>query len=418
MNKLLRYKNGLRVVVAPIPGVRSISAGFWVGVGSALESSDINGLSHFTEHMMFKGTSKLSPFDIANDFESYGANVNAFTGKEATCYYIKAVDEYFEHCFSTLSDLLFDSTFPAEELDKERKVIVEEINMVEDSPEDICFDLLADAAYGNMGVGRTILGSVENVLRFSGDDIRKFMRKYYSPSNIVIAFAGNITEEQADALVGKFVLSRFVGEYSSFSRVKNTFISGVYKERIKDFEQSNIALAFPSVSYSSAENIKQVALNVAFGGGMSSRLFQSVRERLGLAYSIFSSQMSYSDSGAMAIVLNISKENTAKALGAVKDEIDKLLDSGISDDELQRTKVQLKSSLAFSVENTQSIMSSIGKYAVIANSLFDIEDRIALIDSLNLDDINSFARKVLNYSQMSAAYVGKQQDADILEIFK
>ena len=209
MNKLIEYDNGLKVVVYSVPGVRSVACGYWAGVGSGNETAQINGLSHFTEHMMFKGTKDMTPFDIANAFESLGANVNAFTSKECTCYYVKSVDEYGEKCFELLSKIMFESTFDKGELDKERKVIVEEINMVEDSPEDICYDYIASATFGNEGLGQTILGPIDNVLRFDGDDIRSHLKNFYVPGNMVIAFSGNITAQQADALVRKYTLPNF-----------------------------------------------------------------------------------------------------------------------------------------------------------------------------------------------------------------
>ena len=277
MTKILTYENGLRVAVYRVPGVRSVASGFWIGVGSGYENAANNGISHFTEHVNFKGTDKYSAFEISNRFEHFGANFNAFTGKECTCYYVKSVDEYSDGCFELLSDLVLDSVFPPEELDKERKVIVEEINMVEDTPEDICYDEIATAMYGETGLGKTILGPVENVLSFKKADVDGFVSEYYSPKNTVITFSGNITEEQVDRLVKSYVLPRYKSAYSETADEKDCFKSRVYRERIKDFEQSNIALAFPSVSFSDKAFTAQAALNVIVGGGMSSRLFQSIR---------------------------------------------------------------------------------------------------------------------------------------------
>ena len=175
MAKLLQYENGLKVCVITLP-IRSVMTGIWVGTGSKYENEKNNGLSHFTEHVMFKGTEKMSAFEIAGAFENYGAMVNAFTSKESTCYYYKCMDKYNENCFKLLSDIFFHSTFPEEELDKERKVIVEEINMVEDAPDEICSDVMFSAAYGDVSLGRTILGPKENVLRFTGEDVRFYMK--------------------------------------------------------------------------------------------------------------------------------------------------------------------------------------------------------------------------------------------------
>lgn len=418
MNRVITYDNGLRAVVYNVAGVRSVSSGFWVGVGSGLETAETNGISHFTEHMMFKGTDKLSPFDIANKFESFGANVNAFTSKEATCFYVKSIDEYSESCFSLLSEILYESTFPPVELDKERKVIVEEINMVEDSPEDICYDEIAAAVYGNNGLGRTILGPIDNVLKFNKSDVDNFMSEFYTPENTVIAFAGNITDREADRLVKKYVLPRLKSGYPEIPRAENAFEFRRYRERIKPFEQSNIALAFPSLPFGDKDFTIQAVLNVILGGGMSSRLFQSVREQQGLAYSVYSAPNGYKDIGTLNIYLNISEKNTLKSLEAVKKELDGVKTDGITDEELDRTKVQLKSALIFSGEAVQSVMSSCGKLLLLKGELYDVDKRIAEIDSVTKKQVNDYAKAVLDYSRLNAAYVGKKTDADILGVFE
>lgn len=417
MTELLKYDNGLRVVVNTVRGVRSVASGFWVGVGSAYESDENNGLSHFTEHVTFKGTDDLSAFDIAHRFESYGAAFNAFTSKECTCYYAKSIDEYAEKCFALLGEILLRSVYDDGELDKERKVIVEEINMVEDTPEDICYDELAAATYGNANLGKTILGPIGNVKKFRHDDVKKFTDKYYVSGNIVIAFAGNITVGQADELVKKYVMPYIkAGDRATLYSLpdRNARKCGM---RIKDFEQANLALFFPSVSAFAPEASVCALTSVAFGGGMSSRLFQSVRERKGLAYSVYSSPSAYKETGAFNIYLNISEENTDKVLSAVREEIDLLTDKGLTEEELERSKVQLKSSLVFSGENVQSVMSSSGKAMLGNDEIYDFDKKIAQIDAVTSSDVIDYVRKTFDYSKMNAAYVGKKTKADILGKF-
>lgn len=417
MTELLKYDNGLRVVVNTVRGVRSVASGFWVGVGSAYESDENNGLSHFTEHVTFKGTDDLSAFDIAHRFESYGAAFNAFTSKECTCYYAKSIDEYAENCFALLGEILLRSVYDDGELDKERKVIVEEINMVEDTPEDICYDELAAATYGNANLGKTILGPIGNVKKFRHDDVKKFTDKYYVSGNIVIAFAGNITTGQADELVKKYVMPYIkAGDRATLYSLpdRNARKCGM---RIKDFEQANLALFFPSVSAFAPEASVCALTSVAFGGGMSSRLFQSVRERKGLAYSVYSSPSAYKETGAFNIYLNISEENTDKVLSAVREEIDLLTDKGLTEEELERSKVQLKSSLVFSGENVQSVMSSSGKAMLGNDEIYDFDKKIAQIDAVTPSDVIDYVRKTFDFSKMNAAYVGKKTKADILGKF-
>ncbi len=417
MTTILRYDNGLKAVVSEMNGVRSLSVGFWVGVGSSFESADINGLSHFTEHMMFKGTDTMSPFDIADKFESFGANINAFTGKEYTCYYFKSVDEYGESCFDLLSQIFYKSTFDETELDKERKVILEEINMVEDDPEDICYDLIANAVYGNCGYGQTILGPSENVLRYKKADVDAFVQRFYTPDNTVIAFAGNITPERADELIKKYVLP-LSGKRKLNEKVPSSVQAmNSYKERIKDFEQTNITLSFPSMGLFCKERAVLACLNAIFGSGMSSRLFQSIREQKGLAYSVYSTMPKHKEIGTFNICLNISVQNTAKVLEAVKLEIDKLLIDGVTDKELARAKVQLKSATVFGDESVQTMMLSSGKQALINDDAYDAGEIMKMIDDVTLDNVNEMAKKVFVYDKMNAAYVGKKTNVDILGVF-
>lgn len=418
MAELLEYENGLKVCVVPLP-VRSVMTGFWVGTGSKYESAAENGISHFTEHVMFKGTENADAYGIAKAFEDYGAVVNAFTSKESTCYYYKCIDKYNEKCFSLLCDIFFRSIFPEDELDKERRVIVEEINMVEDAPDEICSDLMFAAAYGDRTLGQTILGPKENVLRFCGDDVRNYMKKRYAPDNTVVIFAGNITAKEADVLIRRYASDGFPAAKSTGDVVSDPFRRGVMLKRIKDTEQTNTVLAYPSVSLrDEREIVVQSVFSCLFGGGMSSRLFQSVRERKGLAYSIYTSPSAYSDAGAFTICLNSSPENTAKALLAVKNEIDMLLGEGISDEELARSKIQLISSMSFAEENVQSQMMSFGKSLVCTGNMFDINRKIELAESITKEEVERFAKRCLDPRALTAAYVGSRLDTAIIDLMR
>jgi len=416
MQKLLTYKNGLRVVVDTMPGVKTVSSGIWVGVGSGKETPDINGLSHFTEHMIFKGTDKLSAYDIANKFESMGAHVNAFTSKAATCYYVKSIDEYFGKCFDTLAHIFFDSKFDDKELNKERKVILEEINMVEDSPEDICYDLLAKCLYGDTAIGQTILGSIDNVKRFKSTDVKNFINRFYCANQMVISFAGNINEDQVDALVKKHVLPKLNTNIDDSKETKKITVKRNHVERIKDFEQSNIVLSFPSIEFDNELSSTQNVLNAIMGGGMSSRLFQTIREKMGLAYSVYTSPSAHLYNGSFNVVLNISPENTDKALQAVMSEIKKVVTGDIKKAEVDRAKVQLKSSLIYSRENVQSVMIAGGRMMLGANKQYDINDRIKMIDSVTLTGVNKFAKDIFTDSAMCSSYVGKAYKADFSKL--
>lgn len=412
MGKLIEYDNGLRVIVEHIPSFRSAVIGFWVATGSSNEDESNNGISHFTEHVMFKGTDKLSAFDIADSFEHLGANINAFTSKECTCYYLKTIDENTEKCFSLLSDIFFDSTFPADELDKERNVILEEINMVEDSPEDICYDLLASARYGSHPLGKTILGPGENVKRFTGTDVKKYMSQRYTADNIVVSLAGNVTDKQADEFVNKYFMGRLNCNKGATEKLKKANSARRHAERIKDFEQSNIAISFPSVPFNDPLSTTQAVLSTLFGGAMSSRLFQRVREQLGLCYSIYTAPSSFVGNGSFNIVVNISAQNTQKTLDAIIDEIKRLLKDGVTDEELSRSKMQLKSSCIFSQENVQSIMLSNGKLLALTGEIYDIDKRIREIDAVTKQGVMDFSEKLFKFDAVCSAYVGKDHGVD------
>lgn len=418
MIEFTEYPNKLRLVVNHNPAVRSVAIGIWVGAGSTKETAVNNGISHFTEHVMFKGTNKYTSFDIANAFESMGAMVNAFTGKESTCYYIKSIDEYAEKCFETLSHIFTNSSFDAAELDKERKVIIEEINMVEDSPEDICYDLLAETLYGGTALGHTILGPIENVKRFTRYDVTAYMDEYYTADNIVISVSGNITLKEADRLVKTYLADELRANVSTKKELGEIEVKSDIGIRIKDFEQSNIGISYPSLEFHHPRSATQSVFSILFGGGMSSRLFQRIREQMGLAYSVYASPLAYKSNGNLNIVLNITAANTEKVLKAVKKEISDILEKGVTQEELNRAKIQLKSALVFSEENIQNIMTSQGKLMLLANELYNVDKRIDEIDNVTVSDVNDFAKETLYPNRVCAAYVGKDPQTDIMKIIK
>ncbi len=404
MAQLIKYENGLRLVVENIPFVRSVAAGIWVGTGSAMEDRENNGISHFIEHVLFKGTDKMSAFDIANAFESRGAAVNAFTSKENTCFYFKSIDTDTEECFATLSELLIHSVFDKNELDSERKVVLEEINMDDDSPEDICFDLLAKALYGDHSFGMPVLGTRENVSGFNKDDILKYMDSQYCAESLVVTFAGNIDMERADALVKKYFLP-FVNAKKQQSTVKKPSFTVTCEQFIKDFKQTNLMLGFPSIDFCDPKTSVQSVLNVILGGCMGSRLFQHIREKKGLAYSVYSSPSRYSQSGSFNIALNINSKNTKAVLDGVFYELDCMTEKGITDAELSMAKAQLKSTLIFGQENIQTIMISLGKNMLLCNKIFDLDKMLKEIDEVAVQDVNAMAKEIFT-RRPALAYVG------------
>ncbi|MCL2675541.1 MAG: insulinase family protein [Firmicutes bacterium] len=405
----LEYQNGLRAVIEE-SGAHSVSAGIWINAGSRKENAANNGISHFIEHMIFKGTDKLCAQEIAESFESRGAAVNAFTSKDCTCYYFKSLKDKAEECFSLLSHIFLDSVFPKVELDRERNVIVEELNMTEDSPEDVCFDMLADAIYDGT-LARPIIGTEENILRFEKTDIDAYKDSNYCPENIVVSFAGGITAKTADRLIREYFLPRLPAAKRCDGEEKNGY-KLVKSVRIDDkFEQSNLMLGFRSIEFNHKNSATQSVLNMLFGGGMSSRLFQKVREEMGLAYSVYTAPSVYVGAGAFLVCVNYSAANTGKVLTCVRGEIDKLVSGGATAGEIEKAKMQLKTAMVFNQENSQSQMLSLGKLMLLGDELYDMDKKLREVDEVSVASVNKFAQNLFA-GVPALAYLGKKPDVE------
>lgn len=406
MVKVKTYPNGLRVIVKEIEYVQSVTMGIMVGVGSAFETQSENGISHFIEHVNFKGTEKRTAFDISDEIDSIGAQINAFTSKDVTCYYVKCIRDHVEKSFEILSDIFLNSVYPKEELDKERTVIIEEINMTEDTPDDLCIDKLATAFFGDRGYGATILGPMENALRFSRDDIFNYRKKYYVPKNTVISFAGKVKYEEVIDMVDKY-FADYQGEsiYVPHLVETNVYTNDVCVD--KSIEQVHFGLAIPSAEISSDKRYASLCLSSILGGGMSSRLFQSVREKRGLAYSVYSFMSSYKEAGVLYIYAGVNPKTVKSAYDCILEELNGLSNNGITLKELNRAKEQIKGSTALSSESTSSLMMSYGKRLLLTNDIFDIEKELNKLSSLTLEDVNQLAKEKINSSVMATSIVGK-----------
>ncbi len=298
MMKKHTCQNGVRVVLESIPTVRSVTIGIWIGVGSRDEDEKNNGISHFLEHMFFKGTNTRTAKEIAESFDSIGGQVNAFTAKEYTCIYAKVLDNHATYALDVLADMFFYSTFNEQELKKEKNVVLEEIKMYEDTPDDIVHDMLSKAAYHNHPLGFPILGTEETLDTFTSDMLHQYIHDMYTPDNIVISVAGNIDDN---------FIYQIENHFGSFERGKNKISNEkpiFYSEQVakqKKTEQAHLCLGFEGLPIGSEKIYDLIVMNIIFGGGMSSRLFQEVREERGLAYSVFSYHSSYKDTGTLVI---------------------------------------------------------------------------------------------------------------------
>jgi Predicted Zn-dependent peptidases len=399
--------NGLRVVIEPIPTVRSVSFGIWVKAGSRTEQQAVNGISHFIEHMMFKGTQKYTARQIAEIFDGIGGNVNAFTSKEYTCYYFKVLDSHLPLAVDVLSEMLLHSRFEEADMEKEKKVIFEEIAMYEDTPDDLVHDLIARAAYGSHSLAFPILGTEEHLAPLKPQDLRSYIEQHYHIDNIVISAAGNIDRSIIDLLEQHF--GKLARRGKPLTPIEPVF-SGDVLHHYKQTEQHHICLALPGVSMHDDRQTAMTILNNVIGGSMSSRLFQEIRENRGLAYSVYSYHTAHEDSGLFTIYTGTAPEQTAEVLKLTIDILSDLKQNGITDSELHKSKEQIKGNLLISLESTSSRMNRIGKNELMQRKHETLDEMIARIDSVSQEMIRDTIRHMFS-EPFALAMVGETEEA-------
>lgn len=405
MNKYV-LNNGLRVIVEPIPTCRSVSFGIWVKTGSRNEDAQNNGISHFIEHMLFKGTDKYSAKDIAEIFDGIGGNVNAFTSKEYTCYYAKVLDEHLPIAVEVLADMFFRSSFDPTELEKEKNVIFEEISMYEDTPDDMVHDLIAKATFDSHSLGYTIIGTEDNLSAMNSDTLRQYMKDQYSIDRTVIAIAGNVD----DSLMA--LIEKHFGEFHN-SGVEQTLVTPSFSGNLmfheKKSEQNHICLALPGLSAKDDRLYAMVLLNNAIGGGMSSRLFQEIREKRGMAYSVYSYHTSYQDGGMFTVYTGTAPKQTADVLKVTMEIMSEIKDTGLTAAELKKGKEQMKGSLILSLESTSSRMNRLGKNELMLGKHNTMDEIIERIEKVQLADIQNLAREMMSVP-FALSMVGQKDD--------
>lgn len=399
--------NGISVVLEPISSCRSVSFGIWVKTGSRNETIDQNGISHFIEHMLFKGTDRYSAKDIADIFDGIGGNVNAFTTKEYTCFYVKVLDDHLTLAVSVLADMFFHSQLNKNDLEKERNVILEEISMYEDTPDDLVHDLLSRAAYGGHPLGYSILGTETNLNSFTSDHLRQYMEQHYTVEHIVISMAGNIPKQSVELIESHFGFYQNKMESSKLEIPK--FHANVLFHK-KQTEQNHICLSMPSCSLKDPRLLSMVLLNNTIGGGMSSRLFQEIREKRGLAYSVYSYHSSHIDSGLFTIYTGTAPKQTEEVLKVTMDIIGEISITGITEAELKRGKEQLKGSLILSLESTSSRMNRLGKNELMLGNHHTLDELIAKIESVEMEHIHSLSKEIFT-QPFALAMVGQSDQA-------
>lgn len=401
-----KFPSGLRMVVKQMEGLLSVSMGVLVGTGSCFETQEENGISHFIEHMMFKGTEKRTAFEISDAMDRIGAQVNAFTSKDITCYYAKSTSDHTEEAFEILSDFVLGSVFPEEEMEREKGVVLEEIAMTEDTPDDLCFDILAEAYFGDEGYGRTILGPAKNVKGFAREDLFRYIDERYAPENIVISFAGSIDVAEAEKLTEKYFESALAPRPLT-PRKKPIDLCRRSLHKYKDIEQVHIALAYPSVAREHPLMDAVQVMNTILGGGMSSRLFQKVREQMGLAYTVYSYPSFFTEGGLLTIYAGVNPSNVEKAKEAILQTVEDFRREKFTAEEFERGKEQIKSSLIFAQENTASQMLLYGKHMLYNDAVPDLEKRVKDLETMTMAQCEQALSLNFRAEDMAAAVVGK-----------
>lgn len=400
--------NGVRVVAEYIPHFPSVSVGLWIGAGSMYETEEENGLSHFVEHMLFKGTENRTTREIAVEMDAIGGQVNAFTAKECTCYYAKVIAEHLERAMSLLSDLLLHAKMDDEEFEKERGVILEEIAMCEDTPEDLVYDLLAQAYFGNHPLARPILGTQEQIASVTREALIAFRKKHYRPDNTVLAIAGQFDLDEFRAMAERYLGSwQAAGDTHEPEAVNGC--DGKLLCKKKDIEQVHICLAYPGVAQDDDNLYPLTVLNNLFGGGMSSRLFQHIREEMGAAYSVYSYPSAYANCGTMTIYAGTSPEMAQRVIDALHSEIKKLLDGGVTEEEFAMAKDQLKVSYVLGLESSSSRMSSIGRSKLLRGRAVDPQDVVRKIERVTRADVERVMRDIFT-QPCAGSVVGRDVD--------
>ncbi|MCO7174738.1 M16 family metallopeptidase [Sporolactobacillus kofuensis] len=388
-----RLANGVRVLLERMPTVRSVSIGIWVGTGSRFEHESNNGISHFIEHMLFKGTDSRNAREIAEAFDQIGGQVNAFTSKETTCYYAKVMDKDAGFAMRVLADMFFHSRFDTNDLEKEKQVIGEEIKMYEDTPDDLVHDLLSATSFAHHPLGYPILGTQQTLADFTPEDLRAHMRLHYTPDNIVISVAGHVEEELIQEI--ESIFANYEIPNSEERQSAPSFNPGKIARK-KETEQAHICLGFPGFSSNNEQIAPLMVMNNVLGGGMSSRLFQEIREEKGLAYSVFSFHTAFKDSGLLTIYGGTGADQVEELGETILQSIHTMVDQGISEKELESSKAQIKGSMIFGLESTNSRMSRNAKNELVLGRDRSIDENIARIDEVTLEDVQQVSKFIFD----------------------
>ncbi|MEU6822265.1 pitrilysin family protein [Streptomyces atriruber] len=406
---------GLRVVTETLPSVRSATFGIWANVGSRDETPSLNGATHYLEHLLFKGTKKRSALDISAALDAVGGEMNAFTAKEYTCYYARVLDTDLPLAIDVVCDMLTGSLILQEDVDAERGVILEEIAMTEDDPGDCVHDLFAHTMLGDTPLGRPVLGTEDTINALNADRIRRFYKKHYDPTHLVVAAAGNVDHNkvvrQVRAAFEKAGALRHTEATPMIPRQGSRTLrtSGRVEVINRKTEQAHVILGMPGLARSDDRRWALGVLNTALGGGMSSRLFQEVREKRGLAYSVYSYTSGFADTGLFGVYAGCRPSQVHDVLKICRDELDQVAEHGLTDDEIGRAIGQLAGSTVLGLEDTGALMNRIGKSELCWGEHMSVDDMLARISAVTPDEVREVARDVLGH-RPSLSAIGPLKD--------
>jgi len=410
MFKKEHLSNGIPVVTEQLKNMRSVALGIWVKVGSRDEGLDKNGISHFLEHMFFKGTVKRTAKDIAVEIDSLGGELNAFTSKESTTFYVKVLDEYIEKGIELLSDIFLHSTFPQEDIEKEKRIIKEEIKLVEDTPDDYIHDLFNQTIWGNKGIGQPVLGRRETVKSFTREDLISHIRKYYGTKDVVISCAGNFDHESIISMLNKSLGSLRRG--SEPEKGPTSHFQSKVEVFHKELSEAHVCFGVEGIPQTSEDHYSLFALNTIYGAGVSSRLFQEIREKRGLAYSIYSFVSSYYDTGIWGVYAGVSRKRVGEVAELIIKEMHDLK-STLTEVELQRSKNQLKGNIILGLESTSSRMVNIARQEIYHGRYYSPKEIMKEVDSITLGHIQTLAEKLIKQERFSLTVYGPVYERDL-----
>ena len=408
--KKTRLPNGIRIVTESLPHVRSISVGAWIDVGSRDENESNNGISHFIEHMVFKGTEKFSSQQIARSIESVGGYLNAFTTKEHTCYYARILDDHIEKALEVLSELVQHPEFDPKEIEKERGVILEELKNIEDDPDDLIHDYLDANVYYKHPLGFPIIGKEKNIRSFKRNQLQSYIERHYIPQHIVVAAAGNVNHDAFVELVQKYFSLRDRKKTAGKRSLVSNRVNAKKFTYEKPITQAHICLGTIGYSVQSNHRYPLLVLNSLLGEGMSSRLFQNIRERYGFAYSVFSFANLLSDTGSFGMYIGTDNKHIDKSLSLMYRELEKLREKPIGAAELKRTKAQLKGTTMLSLESMSNRMMRLGSGELYFGQYLSLDEILRSIDEVQIDDVSNVAHKLLNPEKFSTVIFTAQKD--------